>query len=111
MIRKKPDNDHHSSGLARVVQGGSTSDSDESDQVCPSSLRSIHISEINFGPRGLLDDPYLTLLTFQDFWQPYRPKLSPAKPQPPDTTELDQVRSARLYECGLSMIISNHNCG
>jgi len=46
-----------SSGLARVVQGGSTSDSDESDQ---------------------------------DFWQPYRPKLSPAKPQPPDTTELDQ---------------------
>ena len=57
-----------------------------------------HLFEVNFGPPGLLDDPYLTLLTFQDFWQPYRPKLSPAKPQPPDTTELDQVRSAWLYE-------------
>jgi len=54
-----------SSGLARVVQGGSTSDSDESDQ---------------------------------DFWQPYRPKLCPAKPQPPDTAELDQSE-LRLETC------------
>jgi len=45
-----------SSGLARLVQGGSTSDSDSD----------------------------------QDFWQPYRPKLCPARPQPSDTTELDQ---------------------
>ena len=29
----KRSTDHYSSGLARVVQGGSTSDSDESDQV------------------------------------------------------------------------------
>ena len=80
-----------------MVQGGSTSDSDESDQVsCVSHVSEVFISEIDFGPPGLLDDPYLTLLTFQDFWQPYRPKLSPAKPQPPDTTELDQVRSAWL---------------
>ena len=36
-------NDKHSSGLARVVQGGSTSDSDESDQVGFSNLILSHL--------------------------------------------------------------------
>ena len=88
--------DDHSSGLARVVQGGSTSDSDESDQVpCVP-----HFSEVYIYPK--------LILVLQDFLMiptspslPSRTSGNPTDPSsaPPSLnpqTQLNWIRSDQL---------------
>ena len=88
--------DHHSSGLARVVQGGSTSDSDESDQVpCIPYLSEVY----TYLKLILVLQDFLMILTSPSL--PSRTSGSPTDPSsaPPSLnpqTQLNWIRSDQL---------------